>query len=130
MARRCSITFWQALDGPGFEREVAGLLRRMGHTVTQLGGCGDEGVDLEMDGDVLIQCKCHKRAVSPAVARDLNGAKHCRGAARAILISAGGFTPACRRWSEAAGLELWDAGTLADLQAKAPATARSRSTGP
>jgi hypothetical protein len=58
--------FWTSLSGVAFEREVAALLRRLGHTVREIGGAGDEGIDLWCDS-TPIQCKRHAARIAPHV---------------------------------------------------------------
>lgn len=114
--RRTSEEFWLGLDGCGFEREVAALLRRRGHLVKERGGKGDRGIDLEVDGDTVVQCKAHRKPVAPAVVRELYGAMQLDGRESALLISTQGFTPGAWKLGNEIGIALWDVSVLVEMQ--------------
>lgn len=108
--------FWEQLTGIQFEQELADLLRSLGHEVRAVGGAGDEGIDLWMDGSTIIQCKAHASSVAPHVVRDLLGARTHVGARRAVLAAPKGFTPGTMDFARKNGIELWDADYLVGLQ--------------
>lgn len=120
--------YWLRLDGSSFEREVAALLRRLGHAVQLTGGAGDGGVDLLLDDSTVVQCKAHRTPISPTAVRDLLGAKHDRRATHAILICTSGFTRASRDFASRNGIEMWDADTLIELNSKAMLNAVAQAT--
>jgi restriction system protein len=113
---RAKEDFWRRLDGLRFEQEIATLLRSLGHTVRLTPRSGDEGVDLFIDEDTILQCKAHSVPVSPAVVRELLGAKSYFKARKAILVSTGGFTSGATEFARKTTIELWDANTLVRLQ--------------
>jgi hypothetical protein len=119
--RRRKLDFWRSLDGQCFEQEVADLLRRLGHTVEIRGGSGDEGIDLVMDGETVVQCKQHASPVAPAVARELFGVMHHAAAKRGVLICPSGFTTGTVSFAKKVGLELWDGDSLIAMSNRAPA---------
>lgn len=92
MARR---SFWESLDGHQFELVVANLYMLSGFEATVSKQGGDKGVDIVLvkgSERFAVQCKAHKRAVSPAVARDLYGTMGHFGYKKGILVSLNGFT--------------------------------------
>lgn len=87
--------FWLCLSGHQFETELAKVYRSNGYNSIVTKGSGDKGVDiiLEKDSDkILVQCKAHKKAVGPAVARELFGAMNSFGIKKGIIASLSGFT--------------------------------------
>ncbi|KAI9796012.1 MAG: hypothetical protein M1835_004787 [Candelina submexicana] len=69
--------------GTHYEYTVASCLRRLGFSLTRVGGVSDLGIDLLGDWTlptfptplkVLMQCKALNRRLSPHVARELKGA--------------------------------------------------------
>jgi restriction system protein len=108
--------FWKALGGVQFENEVADLLRQLGHDVQTTPHSGDEGVDLILDRETIIQCKAHSKPVSPGTVRELLGAKAYFKAGKAILISTNGCTSGAKDFAEKTGIELWDTTHLIALQ--------------
>ncbi len=100
--------FWRAQDGYTFERNMAAIFRMFGHKVRRTSGSGDEGVDLFLDNDTIVQCKATKSQIPPAVVRDLYGTMKHFGSIRGIIISLGGFTPGCHQFIKGKNIELWD----------------------
>ncbi|MBB4082529.1 restriction endonuclease [Brevundimonas lenta] len=92
---------WRNADGAMFERLVARYFRQKGWDVTSVGGAGDGGIDLVMRRDaehVIVQCKAHRRPLSPSVVRELYGALQHSGAQGAILATFDGVTRAAHNW--------------------------------
>ena len=115
---RLQQSFWRALSGVQFENEVAALLRKHGHDVQTTPYSGDEGVDLIMDRDIIIQCKAHAKPVSPATVRELLGSKQCFKARKAILIASCGCTSGATAFAKKTDIDLWDISHLIELQEK------------
>lgn len=89
-------------SGSEFERLVARAFRRAGYRVEEMGGIGDEGVDLvaiKPGVHAIIQCKAHGKAVSPAVVRELYGALQHEGASIAYLATINGVSDNARAWA-------------------------------
>jgi len=114
-----------ALDPSAFERLCALLLRRAGcRSVEVTQRSGDEGLDgigvLEislLSFPVFFQAKNHRRAIPPAVVRELRGAMAGRGD-KGILITSGAFSKGAREESQRAGtppIDLIDGQRLCDL---------------
>ncbi|HAO98802.1 MAG TPA: hypothetical protein DCQ83_02020 [Fibrobacteres bacterium] len=110
--RRKRLEHWTSCNGIEFEHEVAELFRRLGHFVVKTGGAGDEGIDLVVDNDTIVQCKQHAKPISPAVARELLGAMNFAKAKKAILICPSGFSNDTKEFARKANLELWDGDKL------------------
>ena len=107
-----------ALSPEQFERWCANQLSTAGYVVTNVAGQGDHGVDLVAKKDDLttvVQCKRYvgKRQVGEPQVRDLYGAMHDSGAARAMIVTAGEFTPQARAWAEGKPIDLWGIENLA-----------------
>ena len=114
-----------ALDPSAFERLCALLLRRAGcRSVEVTQRSGDEGLDgigvLEislLSFPVFFQAKNHRRAIPPAVVRELRGAMAGRGD-KGILITSGSFGKGAREESQRPGtppIDLIDGQRLCDL---------------
>jgi hypothetical protein len=104
--------FWRSLSGRVFEIEMAELFRNMGYLAELSAQGGDGGIDIILRKDkeeIIVQCKAHKKAIGPSVARDLYGTMHHHGATSAILACTGGFTKGVHeyvdRWSGFLGQE-------------------------
>jgi restriction endonuclease Mrr len=108
--------YWRRLSGNGLELEVGALLEKLGHQVKRTGGAGDGGVDLLIDLDTVVQCKCHAGPASPSVVRDLLGTKTYLRAKRAILVSTGGVTSGAADFARQVEIEIWDAAYLVRLR--------------
>ena len=109
--------FWLSLSGHAFEAELAGLYGRLGYKAALTSAEGDRGVDLwvTIDGErTPVQCKAHRRPVTPGAARELCGTMQAFGARRGVLASVSGFTTGTVQFSSAHGIQLLDlAGILA-----------------
>lgn len=117
-----------ALSPEQFERWCQARLEEAGYRTKLLGGQADHGVDLEAERDGqlhVVQCKRYagRRLVGEPQLRDLYGAMHARNADGAIVITAGSFTNAAKRWADGKPVELWDIDRLAHLGAVPPTTA-------
>lgn len=113
---RSQQSFWMTLSGVQFENEVAALLRKHGHDVQTTPHSGDEGVDLIMNREIIIQCKAHSKPVSPATVRELLGSKQYFKASKAILIASCGCTAGATEFAKKTDIDLWDISHLIELQ--------------
>ena len=87
--------FWTTLSGKRFEQEFAYLYSKLGYKIQLTPTTADKGIDiiLKKDGKtIVVQCKAHKKPVSPHVVRDLYGTLVDSQADEAILASISGFT--------------------------------------
>ncbi|ADL36461.1 restriction endonuclease family protein (plasmid) [Butyrivibrio proteoclasticus B316] len=90
-----SVAFWDSLDGHAFERKVADLYRKYGYDAAVSKEGGDGGIDIVLtkgEERIAVQCKAHKKAVAPAVARDLYGTMTSGGFKKGMIVSKNGFT--------------------------------------
>jgi len=115
---RTQTEFWNRMNGRTFEREVALLLEKSGHKARVTPVTGDHGIDIILEDGTIIQCKAHKKPISPGAARDLYGTlKHFK-ASNAILISRSGFTKGVYEFTKGKPIKLWDLNNLIKLQKK------------
>lgn len=94
-------SYWKSLKGTKFERALARLYTKMGYSVSQTKGSGDEGIDLILSKEgkkTAVQCKGHKKSIGVSAVRDLYGAMMHFGADSAILACPAGFTKGVRKF--------------------------------
>lgn len=100
---RNQAAFWTSLSGKQFEYELAFLYQKLGYKVEfPRRGAPDRGIDiiLKKDGKtIIVQCKAHKKRVSPHVVRDLHGTLIKAKADEAVLASISGFTSGVREYT-------------------------------
>ena len=83
-------SYWEFLDGYGFERATAEVMQKHQFTAMVTPGSGDGGVDIQVTRNGLkgvVQCKAHVACVGPHVVRDLYGVIHHCGADFGIIVS-------------------------------------------
>jgi restriction system protein len=88
-------TFWKTLTGRQFEIEIAKLFEGLGYKAEICKQGGDNGIDIILSKNnekIAVQCKQHKNAISPAVARDLYGTMLHFNINKGMLIVTNGFT--------------------------------------
>jgi predicted Mrr-cat superfamily restriction endonuclease len=111
--------FWLEQDGLTFEKNVAKIFERLGHKVRLTKSSGDEGVDIFVDGDKIVQCKATKSQVAPAIVRDLYGTMRDKKAKRGIIVSTGGFSSGCYEFvARHKNIQLWDLDKLLEVAGK------------
>jgi len=110
--------FWVKQDGYTFEKNIADIFKRLGYQVKLTKGSGDEGVDIFLDEDTIVQCKATESQISPAVVRDLFGAMHHFNATKGIIVSTGGFSSGCHQFAHEKNIELWDLNKLLEVAGK------------
>lgn len=119
--RSPDLTAIRSLDWQQFEVFIGEAFRRQGYGVVRQGGARpDGGVDLELHrgGAVwLVQCK-HWKAwdVNVKVVRELYGVVAAENAAGGVVVTAGHFTQAARRFAERLPLRLIDGVELARMR--------------
>ena len=84
------------------------MFKNLGHQVQFTSATGDQGVDLFIDKDTVVQCKAHEAQISPSVIRDMYGTMMHFKKKKAIVISTGGFTKGCYDFAKGKPIELWD----------------------
>lgn len=92
---KCSIDFWNSLDGFEFEKEIAKLYRKQGYDATVTSATGDGGVDiiLRRNGErIAVQCKHHAKPVGPNDVRALQGVVAAQNYSKGIFVSLNGYT--------------------------------------
>lgn len=114
------LTSIRTLSWREFEALVAEAYRRIGYTVTRIGGDGpDGGVDLTLrkDGNCLIvQCKQWRAdKVGVQVAREIFGVMTAQRAQGAVIITSGLFTQEAKTFARGKPIDLVEGQQLADL---------------
>lgn len=104
-----------AMSGGQFEVFMAQVFRAMGYRATVLGGSGDQGVDIIVqgtDGRIAVQCKNYKRAVGNKPVQEVYpGAKHHR-CEQAWVVAPAGYTKGARELARSVGVRLFDADSI------------------
>jgi hypothetical protein len=116
---RTQSTFWSNLPGRAFEIELANLYSQLGLSAQVTSRDTDKGVDIWIvrDGHRLpVQCKAHRRPVTPGAARELYGTMQHFGTTAGILASPSGFTRGVAEYAAGKGIELVDLSTILNLQ--------------
>ena len=116
---RTQSAFWSSLSGRSFEIELASLYRQLGFSAQVTSRDTDKGVDIWIvrNGHRLpIQCKAHRRPVTPGAVRELYGTMQHFGAPAGILASPSGFTRGVAEYAAGKGIELVDLSTILSLQ--------------
>lgn len=102
-------SYWEGMDGHQFENAVASIYRTLGFEAIVSKQGGDGGIDIILikgDEKIAVQCKAHKTAVAPAVARDLYGTMGHFGYTKGLLISLNGFTKGVHEFVKDKSIEL------------------------
>lgn len=108
-----------ALTPQGFEEFVGELFEALGYEVEQVGGAGDEGVDLRVARGGLrgvVQCKYHKQAVvgSPQLQKFLGTVHHTRSH-KGFYVTTSTFSLAAEKFAADHPIELIDGTRLVEL---------------
>ena len=109
--RRSQREFWYSLSGIQFEKELAKLFKIAHYNVTLTKGSGDKGIDIFLNlnnQNIIVQCKAHKNAVGPAIAREIFGSLIDSKCDKAIIASITGFTKGVYEFCSDKNIELWD----------------------
>jgi HJR/Mrr/RecB family endonuclease len=116
---RTQSSFWSGLSGRAFEVELASLYCRLGFNAQVTSRDTDKGVDIWIVKNghrVPVQCKAHRRPVTPGAVRELYGTMQHFGAPAGILASVSGFTRGVSEYAAGKGIELVDLSTIINLQ--------------
>ncbi len=124
-ARRAELKLAQltTLTPETFEEFVGELFEAMGYEVDQVGGSGDEGVDLRVRRGglvAIVQCKYHKRGVvgSPELQKFL-GSVHHSHAHKGYFVTTSTFSLAAEKFASDHPIELVDGPRLVELVTQA-----------
>jgi len=102
-----------------FENLISQLFQSMGYRVLQVGGTGDEGVDLvckdSNNNEIIVQCKRYKGKVGAPTIRDFYGALNHRQALKGYIVTTGEFTEPAMRWATNKPIVLIGRTRLAEL---------------
>lgn len=97
---KCTIDFWNSLNGNAFEKEIAKLFRTQGYSATVTSATGDGGVDIILTKDgkrIAVQCKHHTKPVGPNDVRALQGVVASQNYSKGIFVSLNGYTSTVRQ---------------------------------
>lgn len=100
--------YWFKQDGYEFERSIAHLFEGLGYNVKQTRKTGDEGVDMFLNNNIIVQCKATKSPIAPSVLRDLYGTMQHFKAQKGIIVSTGGFTSGSIDFAMGKNIDLWN----------------------
>ena len=114
--KRTKTIFWQSLSGYQFEEELALLFSKQGYNVSRTGRSGDKGIDLILDKKIIVQCKAHKKPISPNSIRDLIGTMESANYKSAILASVNGFTSGVSDYTKNRDIKLLDLNHFIQMQ--------------
>lgn len=100
------------LDGPGFERWCAQLLRRIGYSDVEVTKTsGDQGVDITAVKDDVryaIQCKCYSSDLGNHPIQEVHAGKSMYGCHVGVVMTNRYFTTGAKDLAKATGTLLWD----------------------
>ncbi|WP_165245013.1 restriction endonuclease [Paludisphaera soli] len=124
-ARRAELKLAQltSLSPETFEEFVGELFEAMGYQVAQVGGTGDEGIDLHLRrGELraIVQCKYHKRGVvgSPELQKFLGSVHHAH-AHKGYFVTTSTFSLAAEKFAVDHPIELVDGPRIVELVTQA-----------
>jgi hypothetical protein len=113
--------FWYSLTGHQFEYEVAKLFKQFGFKVEITKGSDDKGVDINMwenNKYIVVQCKAHKKRLSPAISRELYGIMIAHSAREAYLITLEGISDKSHEFIADKPIKVFDVANLISMQKK------------
>jgi hypothetical protein len=111
--------FWYSLSGHEFEHEVAKLFKQFGFRVEVTKGSDDKGVDINMwDNNkyIVVQCKAHKKKLSPAISRELYGTMISHNASEAYLVTLEGVSDKSKEFILDKPIKVFDVDNLVLMQ--------------
>ena len=121
----------RSMSGAQFEAYTAEVLRAMGYRTEVLGGSGDQGVDLLVEGEgrrIAVQCKNYARPVGNKPVQEVYAGAAYHGCREAWVVAPAGYTRGAFDLARNVGVELFDADSLRKWIAQADAAARARGT--
>jgi restriction system protein len=86
-----------------FEEFVAHVFRLKGHSVKNVGGSGDDGIDLILEQRTtkgIVQCKRQESNITPRMLREFVGALVGTDAKKAYFVTSGDFSDNAREWAK------------------------------
>jgi len=113
--------FWYSLSGHEFEYEVANLFEEFDFKVQVTKGSDDKGVDINMWNNnkyIVVQCKAHKKRLSPAISRELYGTMIAHNAKEAYLITLEGISVKSHEFILGKPIKVFDVNNLINMQEK------------
>ena len=111
--------FWYSLSGYEFEHEVAKLFKQFGFRVEVTKGSDDKGIDINMwDNNkyIVVQCKAHKKRLSPAISRELYGTMISHNASEAYLVTLEGVSDKSNEFILDKPIKIFDVNNLILMQ--------------
>lgn len=103
------------MSGQQFEGYMAELFAAVGYGVRQLGGAGDQGVDLLLykDGQrIAVQCKNHRKPVGNRPIQEVYTGKRYHNATLAWVVAPAGYTPGAVNAAKRTGVFLYEQRSL------------------
>lgn len=94
---------WLSANGSEFEVLTAAVFRKHDFDVIQRGGSGDGGIDLEVSKNgatIIVQCKAHRKPVSPSAIRDFYGTIVSSGADFGMFVTKAGVSQQSFDWAK------------------------------
>lgn len=118
--QKLNVNYWHSLSGYKFEEEVTNLLIKLGLNAKKTKGSNDGGIDIILydennNIDTLIQCKAHKKKLSPATARELYGVMKSQNIDCGLIICLGGFSNETIKFANSNNIRLWDVNDIIKL---------------
>lgn len=107
-------------DGESLERACVERLQDQGWNVTQMGGAGDQGVDIlatKHGVSVAIQCKNYSKPVGNSPVQEVFTGRTLYSADHAVVVAPNGYTPGARKAAESTGVYLLDLHQINHLDA-------------
>lgn len=111
--------FWYSLSGHEFEYEVAKLFEKIGFKTEVTKGSDDKGVDINLWSGkkyIVVQCKAHKKRLSPAISRELYGTMKAHNAHEAFLVTLEGVSVKSLEFLENKPIKVFDLASLISMQ--------------
>lgn len=111
--------FWYSLSGHEFEHEVAKLFIQFGFRVEVTKGSDDKGVDINIwdkNKYIVVQCKAHKKKLSPAISRELYGTMISHNASEAYLVTLEGVSDKSKEFILDKPIKVFDVDNLVLMQ--------------
>lgn len=113
-------TFYEEMDGTGFEAYAAGLLEQNGFEDVRLTPkTADFGVDIfaEKDGiTYAFQCKLYDRPVGTKAVQEIYSGRDFFHCMVGVVLTNQSFTSGAQKLAEAFNILLWDDEMLAELE--------------
>lgn len=110
--------FWYSLSGHEFEHEVAKLFIQFGFRVEVTKGSDDKGVVNIWDKNkyIVVQCKAHKKKLSPTISRELYGTMIFHNASEAYLVTLEGVSDKSKEFILDKPIKVFDVDNLVLMQ--------------